>query len=122
MTRTREVEALYRDTFEDFSKKAQRVQSLAADQSTDGKAFEIALIELEKAHLAYNEARDAFLQSLLPGSAPFPEPDDKDHTADVPAIAELIWEGAGRPDGTAQEDWRRAEAIVKRALATAACH
>jgi hypothetical protein len=121
MTRTLEVEVLYRDTFEDFSRKAQRVQSLTAQQSTDGKAFEIALIELEKAHLAYNEARDAFLQSLLPGSAPFPATDDKDRTADVPAIAELIWEGAGRPDGTAQEDWRRAEAIVKRALATAAC-
>jgi hypothetical protein len=39
----------------------------------------------------------------------------------VPAIAELIWESAGRPDGTAEEDWRRAEAIVKCAVATAVC-
>jgi hypothetical protein len=122
MTRTREVEAVYRDTFEDFSRKAQRVQSLTAQQSTDGKAFEIALLELEKAHLAYNQARDTFLQSLLPGSAPMPAPGEKDRTGDVPVIAELIWEGAGRPDGTAQEDWRRAEAIVKHAVATAACH
>jgi hypothetical protein len=36
-------------------------------------------------------------------------------------LAELIWESAGRPDGTAEEDWRRAEAIVKCAVATAGC-
>jgi hypothetical protein len=117
MKRSWEVEAEYRDTFEDFSKKAQRVQSLTALHSTDGKAFEIALIELEKAHLAYNQARDTFLQTLLPASAAMPAAEDHDRTADVPAIAELIWEGAGRPHGTAQEDWRRAEAIVKCAVA-----
>jgi Protein of unknown function (DUF2934) len=121
MKRTREVEAQYRDTFEDFSRKAQHVQSLTAQQSTDGKTFEAALLDLEKAHLTYNQARDAFLQSWLPASAPIPAVDDNDRTADVPTIAELIWEGAGRPDGTAAEDWRRAEAIVKCAVATADC-
>jgi len=129
--RTREIEAEYRDTFEDFSRKAQRVQALtsqqnasqqnAAQQNIDGKAFDTALFELEKAHLAYNQARDTFLQSLLPESALMPADDDKDRTADVPTFAELIWESAGRPEGTAQEDWRRAEAIVKCAVATADC-
>jgi Protein of unknown function (DUF2934) len=121
MTRTREVEAEYRDAFEDFSRKAHHVQVLTAQGSTDGKAFEIALLELEKAHLAYNQARDAFLQSLLPESAQILPADDHDRTGDVPVIAELIWESAGRPEGTAQEDWRRAEAIVKSAVTTAAC-
>ena len=37
----------------------------------------------------------------------------------VKSIAELLWESAGRPEGTADEDWRLAEEIVKRA-ATAA--
>jgi hypothetical protein len=119
MTRSRQVEAEYRDTFEEFSRKAQHVQLLAAQQNTDGKGFEVALLQLERAHLAYNQARDTFLQSLLPGSSPMPAPDEKDRTGDVPVIAELIWESAGRPDGTALEDWRRAEAIVKCAVATA---
>ena len=66
MTRSREVEAEYRDTFEDFSRKAQHMQLLTAQQNTDGKDFEAALLELERAHLAYNQARDTFLQSLLP--------------------------------------------------------
>jgi hypothetical protein len=121
MTRTREIEAEYRDTFEDFSRKAQRVQALSVQQNIDGKAFDDALFELEKAHLAYNQARDTFLQSLLPESAVIPADDDKNRTADVPTFAELIWESAGRPEGPAQEDWRRAEAIVKCAVATAAC-
>jgi hypothetical protein len=120
MTRTREIEAEYRSAFEEFSRKAQRVQLLAA-QNSEGKIFETALLELEKAQLAYNHARDAFLQSLLPESAQFPL-HDHNHSDDIPAIAELLWEGAGRPEGTAEEDWRRAEAIVKNAVATAACH
>ena len=119
MTRTREIEAEYRSAFEEFSRKAQWVQLLAA-QNSDGKTFETALLELEKAQLAYNHARDAFVQSLLPESAPLVH--DHNHSNDVPTIAELIWEGAGRPEGTAEEDWRRAEAIVKTAVATAACH
>jgi Protein of unknown function (DUF2934) len=121
MTSILEIEAEYRDAFEEFSNKSQRVQSLTAENGTDGTAFEIALLELEKAHLAYNQARDIFLRSLLPDSALLPVDDDHNRTGDVPFIAELIWESAGRPDGTAKEDWRRAEAIVKCALATAAC-
>ncbi len=95
---------------------------LLAAQNTGGKTFETALLELEEAQLAYNHARDAFLESLLPESAQMPAPHDHNHTDDVPAIAELIWESAGRPTGTAEEDWLRAEAIVKRAVATAECH
>ena len=121
MMMSRQIEAEYRDTFEEFSRKAQHVQLLAALQNTDGKAFEVALLELERAHLAYNQARDAFLQSLLPESARMPASDDHDRTGDVPVLAELIWESAGRPEGTALEDWRRAEEIVKCAVETAVC-
>jgi hypothetical protein len=121
MTMIREVEAEYRYAFEDFSRKAQRMQWLTAQQNTDSKTFETALFDLEKAHFAYNQARDAFLRSLLPASAQVPALDDKGYAGDVPMLAELIWESAGRPDGTADEDWRRAEAIVKCALATASC-
>ena len=124
MTRTREVEAEYRDAFEDFSRKAERRRRhlFRADQVRPiEKAFEAALLELERAHLAYNQARDAFLQSLLPEFAQIPAFDNQEHASDVPTLAELLWENAGRPDGTAERDWRRAEAIVKRAVATAVC-
>ena len=93
---------------------------LLAAQNSDGKTFEAALLELEKAQLAYDHARDAFLESLLPESAQIPPRHGHNHSGDIPAIAELLWESAGRPQGTAEEDWRRAEAIVKTAVA--ACH
>lgn len=119
MSRTLDVEAEYRYAFEDFSRKAERVQLLTAQQNSDGRSFESALFELEKAHLAYNQARDTFLRSLLPDSPQISTVYDKDYSGDVPTIAELLWESAGRPDGTAEEDWRRAEAIVKSAVSTA---
>lgn len=130
------VEIEYRSAFEDFSRKAQRVQLLTEHLGSDRKAFETALLELEKAHLAYNEARDALVHSLLPKPDPRVQhrrqthsggdhwPEDRssgEHRADVQAIAELLWESAGRPTGTAEEDWRRAEAIVKCAVEAASC-
>jgi len=113
------VEVGYRSAFEDFSRKAQQVQLLTEHPTGDRNAFEAALLELEKAHLAYNEARDAFVRSMLPASSRA-QPDQhnrNEHSEDVQAIAELLWESAGRPTGTAEEDWRRAEAIVQRAIA-----
>jgi Protein of unknown function (DUF2934) len=115
------AEGEYRYAFEEFSKQVRCVQSLAAAPGTDRKAFETALVELEKAHWAYNQARDTFVQSLLPASAKVPEQRGADYASDVQTIAELLWEGAGRPSGTAEEDWLRAEAIVKSALAETTC-
>jgi Protein of unknown function (DUF2934) len=116
------VEEGYRSAFEEFSRKAQRVQSLTEHPTGDRKAFETALLELEKAHLEYNEARDALVRSLLPGSVKERNRVAADHRGDVQAIAELLWESAGRPTGTAEEDWRRAEAIVQRAVASTSTH
>jgi len=115
------IEEEYRSAFEDFSRKAQLVQSLTEHPTGDREAFETALLQLEKAHLAYNDARDALVRSLLPGSVAEQRQNhvSPDHRADVQAIAELLWESAGRPTGTAEEDWRRAEAIVQCAVASA---
>lgn len=112
----------YRYAFEEFSRKAERVQFLTEHPTGDRKAFESALLELEKAHLAYNGARDALVHSLLPTPVPSntdgrPGQTHRDHREDIQAIAELLWESAGRPTGTAEEDWRRAESIVKSAVA-----
>jgi len=115
------VDVEYRSAFEEFSRKAQQVQFLTEHPTGDRKAFEAALLAMEKAHLAYNEARDAFVRTLLPASPRAQHNERLDHKEDVQAIAELLWEGAGRPTGTAEEDWRRAEAIVKCAVAATSC-
>ena len=119
MTPTIDAEAVYREAFEEFSQKAQRVQLLAAQQIS-GVTFEAALLELEQAHFQYKQARDAFLQSMLPAAAGMIG--GEDGSDDISTIAELLWESAGRPNGTADQDWRRAESIVKRARAASTCH
>jgi hypothetical protein len=112
------VERQYRLAFEDFSRKAQWVQSLTEQPNGDQRAFEAALLALEKAHLAYDDARDALVRVMLPAAEKQARNGHREH---IPAIAELLWESAGRPTGTAEEDWRRAEAIVASAVASAAC-
>ena len=120
MVRVDSLEVAYWSAFEDFSSKAQQVQLLTENSTGDRKAFETALLELEKAHLAYKDARDAFVRSLLP-QQDRPRKRLQDISGDVPAIAELLWESAGRTTGTAEQDWQRAEAIVQRAVAASSC-
>src|SRR5579863_531391 len=86
MVRVDSLEVAYRSAFEDFSSKAQQVQSLTENPTGDRKAFETALLELEKAHLAYNSARDAFVRSLLPQHDNPRKRSVQDISGDVPAL------------------------------------
>ncbi len=79
-------------------------------------------MDVEKSRVIYDQTRDVLARELLPASqkTKFPTIDPPEAiTERVKSIAELLWESAGRPEGTAEEDWHLAEEIVKRA-ATAA--
>jgi len=108
---TLELSHAYRSAFEEFSRRVQRVQDLTADENPDVAALDSALLELEKARLAYNLCRDALASHLMASSTP------RTYGDRVRRMAELLWEVEGRPDGTADEDWHRAEEIVRRAPA-----
>ena len=87
-----------------------------AASNPDRQAIDAALLQLEKARVVYNYRRDILAQQLLnsaPVSATIQSSADR-----VREVAELRWELAGKPDGTADDDWYRAEEIVR--LATAA--
>lgn len=110
----------YRRAFACFSQTVRRVQALTAQPDPDRAALDAALLEMEKARVTYNSRRDALAESLLPGpdreALPAVTPDSPSAYAErVKVIAELLWEGAGRPDGTADDDWYHAEEIVRRA-------
>ena len=112
----------YRAAFDEFSERVKDVQNLTAHPNPDQGAIDIALLELEKARVTYNASRDALAQQLLPAPVreilPTVMPDSAAAYADrIRGFAQLLWEGAGKPDGTAEEDWRRAEEIVRRATA-----
>ena len=116
MERTRQAEQVYREAFAEFAKKAQHVQALTEQQNADPRALEAALLELECAHVQHNLRRDEWVQQLLPGALK-PSDIDRAHQDCIRSIAALLWENAGRPEGTASEDWRKAEAIVRQATA-----
>ena len=81
--------------------------------SPDWQAIDAALLDLEKARVNYNQHRDVLAQQL----ASFSVRPESDSAYRVREIAELRWELAGKPDGTADENWYRAEEIVRRAAA-----
>jgi hypothetical protein len=112
-----EVFVEYRSGFAEFAKKARQARSLMAASNPDWQAIDAALLALEKARVNYNHHRDVLAQKLLSFSIR-PASDSIQLEANrVREIAELRWELAGKPDGTDEENWFRAEDIVRRATA-----
>jgi len=112
----------YKAAFHDFSECVRRLQTLTTDPHPDRTVIQDALLEVERARMIYEASRDALAQELLPPSrrASVQHEDSEEATNErVRDIAELLWESAGRPEGTADEDWRAAEEIIKRAGAAA---
>ena len=103
----------YRNAFAEYSLKVRQAQSLMAAPNPDRQAIDAALLELEKARAVHNHQRDLVAQQLLNSSLP-PPASDSDR---VKEVAELRWELAGKPEGTAEDDWYRAEEIVRSAAA-----
>ena len=112
----------YRSAFQQFSQRARKVQLLTTQPNPDRAAIDAALLELEKARLAYNRRRNVLAAQLL--CSPSNDKclarmtDTSQPQAErVKHIAKLVWEFSGRPEGTADTDWQRAEEIIRLAAA-----
>jgi hypothetical protein len=103
----------YRTAWEEFVRRTNAMQDCLAASEPDRDRFEMALLEVEKARLAYNAARD-LLVAQTAGLQPDPEPADRAQPQDgrVRANARILWKLAGKPDGTAVADWLQAERLV----------
>ena len=80
------------------------------------------MLELEKAHWVYDRCRDALVVELLPASMRGAFRHREFNSAEVyedrvRAVARLLWESVGRPEGTANDEGHCAEQIVHRAMA-----
>jgi hypothetical protein len=106
--------ATYNKAFRNFSEKVRTIQHQAATRAAGPAEIEAAVLAVERARVAYSKARDAVAQQLLDSpreSVPRARLDlSPIHTAEV---AQLLWECAGRPEGTAEADWYRAEEIIR---------
>jgi hypothetical protein len=117
----------YRTTFQEYARKLEALQKLMNDGLTnsgtaDAARLDAAVLEVEQARIAHNAARDRLAKELvrpaLPPATGNPATGSKEHR--IRQTARLLWEMAGRPDGTAEHDWRRAEQLVRQA-ATSSC-
>lgn len=118
----RELFDQYRATWDEFVRRINELQNCGAVGEVDRASIGVALLEAEKARLAYNAARDRLAAqiaglrhpSVTPGAQAVPQ-DGK-----VRATAHLLWEFAGKPEGTSVADWLQAEFVVRCASATVA--
>ena len=113
-----DVQQAYERAFQEFSDRVRDLLCLTLHPSPDSAALNGVLLELEKAHWVYDRCRDALAVELLPASMRglFRSMEPKSAEAyegRVRAVARLLWESVGRPEGTADEDWNRAEQIVR---------
>jgi Protein of unknown function (DUF2934) len=106
----------YRATFQEYSGKLALLQGLMNSAVPDPCRIEAALLEVEKARVAHNSARDLLARELMRPASP-PAIGVDEHR--VRETAKLLWEIAGRPDGTAECDWQRAEKLVHAAASSA---
>ena len=110
-----ELWAGYRGTFQIFAEKVRSLQSLASEAQRDRTVIEAALLEVEKARLAHNRARDLLALCMIP--LPALPGHYHEGTSRVRQLARLLWELSGKPAGTKEDDWYRAERLMRRAAA-----
>jgi hypothetical protein len=118
----------YRTTFDEYACKLDVVQRLIDSDGTNNAAdkarIDVAIQEADAARRAHNSARDLLAAELAAEASlkmsgrkspaqSFPASDDR-----VRETAQLLWEFAGRPQGTAERDWCRAEQLVHAATAS----
>jgi len=115
----------YRAAFENFSRKVRHFQCLTAQEKADPAEVEAALIAVELARMNYNTSRDALACEMLRQSPVDIQKQQGDGRSPerlrTKAMAKLLWDLSGRPEGTAEQNWLRAERMVRRAAARAAC-
>jgi hypothetical protein len=106
----------YRSAFAEFAERVRRARALVAAANPDWHAIDAALLEAEKARVNYDQRRDILAQELLNSSEPVSD-GVRLFESRVSEIAELRWELGGKREGTDDENWFRAEDIVRRAMA-----
>jgi hypothetical protein len=106
----------YRATFQDYARKLDALQRLTGAGGLDETQLEAALLDVEKARVAHNAARDRLARELMRLSTVSDGKLDEQH---IRKTARLLWELAGRPDGSAERDWRQAEQLVHAAASCA---
>src|SRR5579872_6194117 len=99
----------YRVTFQEYADRLRALQRLIDIGKTGTEDFRTALKAVEAARAAHSQARDCLAKDLMRQTKSAASADEQQ----IRKTARLIWEFAGRPEGTAEHDWHRAEKLVR---------
>ena len=109
-----EASAAYTTAFQYFSEEVRTLQRLSVNRGVTRAEIKAAVLAVEKARIAYSRARDSVAQQLLDSPLRSALPAGLELSpAYTSEVAELLWECAGRPEGTAEADWYSAEEIIR---------
>ena len=106
----------YRGAFREFEREAERLTLVTGQASFDPEEVEEALARVEQARLAYNDVRDNLAASMMSAKSRqsfWAIPASGREQDRVKSIAELFWQLSGKPQGSAEADWYRAERVVR---------
>ncbi len=104
----------YRNAWEAYTRKHAALQCLMDSVHPEKSRIDTVILELERARAAHSAARDR-LAMHLNATLPIPLDGPAESEGRVRSTAQLLWEMAGRPEGTAEGDWLRAEHLVRSA-------
>jgi hypothetical protein len=116
MTEHRKLVEQYRAAWEEFHRSLDRLQN-AVDRGQSSE-LESPFLAVENARRKYNTARDRLAAEMLQADLAHIAP--RSDEARIREIAHCFWELEGRRQGTAESDWLRAEALLRRPIAVAA--
>jgi len=114
MTDRRKLVEEYSAAWARFDQSLRELQA-AVDRGED-RDSESLLLRVELSRLRYSAARNRLAADMLHSDLPNAVDGKEGHIREA---AHLLWELAGRPQGTAESDWLRAENLVQRAEITA---
>jgi hypothetical protein len=110
---SRNLQNSYRATFQEYAAKLNTLQGLIDRGATGTDEFQAALDAVEAARAAHSHARDCLAKELMRRTTSVTAGPEQQ----IRKTARLIWEFAGRPEGTAERDWQKAEKLVRSAAA-----
>lgn len=117
------LRAAYEVAFQQWERQVHLLQEVTSNSSSDSPAVQEARRRVVDAQVAYREARDSLAAFIMARTSKPVSKDGGRHPegareggvdlgCQVERLAHLLWEMAGRPSGTAETDWQRAEQLI----------
>lgn len=105
----RRLHGAYREAWERFCAEMETLQSLSPDTVTVTE-LESARKRMTDAESVYRTKRDELAEYLMAASG---APHEAPPRFELERLAYRFWNEGGRRDGNADEDWYRAEAVLR---------